>query len=302
MPTEEKRLLIERSCEISISRQCLLLGVARSSYYYRRTEANHADEADGGDAVLMRLLDEQYTRTPFYGVPRMTVWLQRLGHLVGPKRVRRLLRLMGLEAIYPKPRLSKPAPGHRIFPYLLRSAQIDKPDDVWATDITYVRMRHGFVYLTAVMDWWSRFVLAWKLSQTLETDFCVQALDAALQRGRPQIFNSDQGSQFTSDAFTGRLEREDIRISMDGRGRCMDNIFIERLWRTVKYEEVYLHDYESVWMAEDHLSRYFEFYNQERPHQSLDWHTPAELYFSGGEKSTLTRSESCLNRAAELSS
>ena len=288
--------MIEPRCGISIARQCALVGLRRSSYYYRRTEPDRPDEG------VMRLLDEQYTRTPFYGVPRMTAHLCRRGHLVGPKRVRRLLRQMGLEAIYPKPRLSKPAPGHRIYPYLLRSAKIEKPDDVWATDITYVRMRRGFVYLTAVLDWWSRFVLAWKVSQTLETDFCLEALDAALKRGRPGIFNSDQGAQFTSEAFMGRLEREGIRISMDGRGRCMDNIFVERLWRTVKYEEVYLHDYESVWMAEDHLGRYFEFYNQERPHQSLDWHTPAELYSSGGEKSTLTRSEICLNRAAILSS
>ena len=186
MPTEEKRRLIERSGDISISQQCWLLGLARSSYYYRPIAAEGTDEADGGDAALMRLLDEQYTRTPFYGVPRMTAWLQQRGHGVGPKRVRRLLRAMGLEAIYPKPRLSKPAPGHRIFPYLLGSARIERPDDVWATDITYVRMRHGFVYLTAVMDWWSRFVLAWKLSQTLESDFCVAALEAAFARGRPR--------------------------------------------------------------------------------------------------------------------
>jgi len=287
--------LIEPRCGISITRQCRLLGLRRSSYYYRRTEPDPRDDA------LMRLLDEQYTKTPFYGVPRMTVYLRRLGHDVGPKRVRRLLRKMGLEAIYPKPRLSKPAPGHRIYPYLLGSARIEKPNDVWAMDITYVRMQRGFVYLTAVLDWWSRFVLAWKLSQTLETDFCLEALDLALAQGRPQIFNSDQGAQFTSDAFTGRLEREGIRISMDGRGRCMDNIFVERLWRTVKYEEVYLHDYENVWMADEHLARYFDFYNRERPHQSLDWDTPAERYF-GGEKKTLTRSESCLNQAVLLSS
>jgi putative transposase len=255
MSTEEKRELIEPGCGISITRQCRLLGLRRSSYYYRRTEPDPRDDA------LMRLLDEQYTKTPFYGVPRMTAYLRRLGHDVGPKRVRRLLRKMGLEAIYPKPRLSKPAPGHRIYPYLLGAARIEKPNDVWAMDITYVRMQRGFVYLTAVLDWWSRFVLAWKLSQTLETDYCLEALDVALAQGRPQIFNSDQGAQFTSDAFTGRLEREGIRVSMDGRGRCMDNIFVERLWRTVKYEEVYLHDYENVWMADEHLARYFEFYN-----------------------------------------
>lgn len=269
--------MIDPRCKISIARQCLLIGLKRSSYYYRRTAPAPEDEA------LMRLLDAQYTDTPFYGVPRMTECLRGLGHRVGPKRVRRLLRAMGLEAVYPKPNLSKPAPGHRVYSYLLRSVKIEKPDQVWATDITYVRMKRGSLYLTAVMDWWSRYVLSWKLSPTLETDFCLEALDAALARGRPQIFNSDQGSQFTSDAFTGRLLRAGVRISMDGRGRCLDNIFVERLWRTVKYEEVYLHEYENGWIAEDMLGRYFEFYNQKRPHQSLDWDTPAERYL-GGEK------------------
>jgi len=270
-------MLIEPQCpEIPIARQCALLGLARSSYYYRPSEP------DPYDLVLMRRLDEQYTRTPFYGVPRMTAQLQREGYRVGRKRVRRLMRQMGLQAVYPKPRLSKPAPGHRIFPYLLRTALIEQPDDVWAIDITYVRMHRGFLYLTAVLDWWSRFVLAWRLSPTLEVGFCLEALEGALTHGCPTIFNSDQGSQFTSEAFTGRLEREGIRISMDGRGRVFDNIFVERLWRSVKYEEVYLNEYDSVWMAEDRLARYFEFYNEERIHQSLDYRTPAELYFGGG--------------------
>jgi len=259
----------------SIARQCALVGLARSFYYYRRAEA------DPYDQVLMRLLDEQYTKTPFYGVARMTEWLRQEGHRVGPKRVRRLLRQMGLEAVYRKPRLSKPAPGHRIYPYLLRSARIEQPNDVWAMDITYVRMERGFAYLTAVMDWVSRYVLAWRLSQTLDVGFCLEALEEALSYGRPEIFNTDQGAQFTSDAFTSRLEREEIQISMDGRGRFLDNIFIERLWRTVKYEEVYLHDYESLWSAEEHLGRYFPFYNDDRPHQALDWKTPAEVYWGG---------------------
>jgi putative transposase len=274
---EAKRELIGGGAGgLSIARQCALLGLARSSYYHQPVGVPPYD------LVLMRLLDEQYTRTPFYGVPRMTAWLVRQGHPVGPKRVRRLLRHMGLCAVYPKPRLSLPAPGHRLYPYLLRSAVIAKPNDVWATDITYVRMHDGFVYLTAVLDWWSRFVVAWRLSPTLDVGFCLEALDHALTVGHPAIFNSDQGAQFTSADFTGRLEREGIAISMDGRGRCLDNIFVERLWRTVKYEEVYLHDYENVWMAEDCLGSYFHFYNHERLHQMLDYRTPAEVYFGRG--------------------
>jgi putative transposase len=256
MTVEAKRMLIEPDfAPISIARQCALLDLTRSSYYYRPAAP------DPYDLVLMRRLDEQYTRTPFYGVPRMTAQLRREGHEVGRKRVRRLMRQMGLEAVYPKRRLSKPAPGHRVYPYLLRTALIEQPDDVWATDITYVRMHRGFLYLTAVLDWWSRFVVAWRLSPSLEVGFCLEALDEALTHGCPTIFNSDQGSQFTSADFTGRLEGEGIRISMDGRGRVFDNIFIERLWRSVKYEEVYLNEYDSAWMAEDRLARYFEFYN-----------------------------------------
>jgi putative transposase len=257
---------------ISVSRQCELLGLARSSLYYTPAPANPHDER------LMRLLDEQCTRYPFYGVPRMTAWLRSLGHRVGPKRVRRLLRQMGLMAIYPKPRLSAPAPGHRIYPYLLRGLDITGPNHVWSTDITYIRMRRGFVYLVAVIDWFSRFVLSWRLSLTLEADFCLAALDEALGRGRPEIFNTDQGSQFTGAEFTGRLSHSGVLISMDGRGRALDNVFVERLWRSVKYEEVYLHDYETVWLASEGLGGYFDFYNHERLHQSLGWRTPAEVY------------------------
>lgn len=227
----------------------------------------------------MRRIDEQYTRTPFYGVRKITDWLRKGGHDVNPKRIRRLMREMGLEAIYGKPRLSDPAAGHRIYPYLLRGLAIVRPNQVWATDITYIRLRRGFVYLVAIMDWYSRYVLSWELSVTLDASFCVAALEWALRKASPEIFNSDQGSQFTSDAFTGHLQRHGIQISMDGRGRVTDNIFIERLWRTVKYEEVYLKDYGQVPEALANLREYFGFYNHERPHQSLDYQTPAAVYF-----------------------
>jgi len=233
---------------------------------------------------LMRLIDEQYTRTPFYGVRNMTWWLGQQGYSVNPKRVRRLLRQMGLEAIYPKPSLSKPAPGHRIYPYLLRGLKIDRPNQVWSSDITYVRLRQGFIYLVAVMDWFSRYVLAWEVSVSLDTSFCVAALDWALEHGPPEIFNTDQGSQFTSEEFTGRLENHGIDISMDGRGRAIDNIFVERLWRTVKYEEVFLKDYLDVLDAIGNLKTYFCFYNHERPHQSLGYQTPAAVYFHWRKK------------------
>jgi putative transposase len=228
---------------------------------------------------LMRLLDEQYTRTPFYGVRRMREHLVKKGYQVNPKRVRRLLRKMGLEAIYARPRLSTPAPGHRIYPYLLRGLPIIRPNQVWGTDITYVRMRSGFAYLVAIMDWFSRYVLSWELSVTMDVSFCVTALEWALRKAKPEIFNSDQGAQFTSDQFTKRLLARKVEISMDGRGRAMDNIFIERLWRTVKYEEIYLKDYESVREAVESLQRFFLFYNRERIHQSLGYQTPAEVYF-----------------------
>ncbi len=255
-----------------MARQCELLGLARSSWYYQPTPASvEARE-------LLRLLDEQYTRTPFYGVRRMTAWLRSQGHPVNVKRVRRLLRLLGVEAIYPKPATSAPAPGHRIYPYLLRGVPITQADQVWSSDITYIRLERGWLYLVAILDWFSRYVLAWEVSNTLDSDFCVAALDRALARGRPTIFNTDQGSQFTGHAFTGRLLDADIRISMDGRGRALDNVFVERLWRSVKYEEVYLKSYPTVPAAIDGLGGYFRFYNEERLHQALAYRTPATVY------------------------
>ena len=227
----------------------------------------------------MRRIDEQYLKTPFYGSRRMEDYLDGQGFEVNRKRVQRLMRLMGLEAIYPKPRLSQRNQEHEVFPYLLRDVVIERPDQVWSTDITYLPMRRGFLYLVAIIDWFSRYVLSWRLSNTLDTVFCIDALEEALSGSRrPDIFNSDQGCQFTSKAFTGRLKARDISISMDGRGRAFDNIFIERLWWAVKYEEVYLHAYENGRVAHDRLGRYFLFYNVERPHQSLDYRTPCELY------------------------
>lgn len=227
----------------------------------------------------MRMIDQLYTRRPFYGSRRMTTILNQWGHAVNRKRVQRLMRKMGLEAIYPRPRTSQPAPLHRIYPYLLRGLVIDRPNQVWSTDITYVPMPQGFMYLVAVMDWYSRYVLAWRLSNTMEVDFCLEAQEEALSIGKPQIFNSDQGSQFTSPRFTSRLESEGISISMDGRGRAFDNIFIERLWRSVKYEDLYLKSYDNVPLLDRGLADYFLFYNGERPHQALDYRTPADIYF-----------------------
>lgn len=229
----------------------------------------------------MRLIDEEYTRYPFYGIERMTAVLRRQGHQVNPKRIRRLMRLMGLEALYPKPNLSKPVIGHKIYPYLLKGVRIDRADQVWSTDITYIRLNQGFIYLVAIMDWFSRYVLSYAFSITLDTDFCLKALRDALNVASPEIFNSDQGPQFTSDAFTRILKKAGISISMDGRGRALDNVFVERLWRTVKYERVYLHSYETVREAEQDISYYFDFYNKERPHKSLGYQTPAEVYFNG---------------------
>ena len=226
----------------------------------------------------MRLIDEQYTRTPFYGIPRMTAWLQRGGYLVNHKRVARLMRLMGLEALYPKPRLSQSAVGHRIYPYLLHDVVVARPNQVWSTDITYIRLLQGFVYLVAIMDWYSRYVVSWEISNTLDVSFCLAALERALACAQPEIFNSDQGAQFTSHVFTARLAEAGIRISMDGRGRVFDNIFIERLWRTVKYEHVYLNDYEGVPDVVQGLRDYWRFYNQERLHQALNYQTPAVIY------------------------
>lgn len=261
--------------EISIRRQCELLGVNRAGLYYQ--PLGESEE----NLLLMRLLDEQYTRTPFYGSRRMTAWLGTKGWEVNRKRVSRLMEVMGIEAVYPKPGLSRPGEGHKIYPYLLRGVEVARVNQVWSTDITYIRMAQGFVYLVAVMDWFSRYVLSWSLSLTMEIDFCIEALRRALRRGRPEIFNSDQGSQFTSERFSGELQAREIAISMDGRGRCMDNIFIERLWRSLKYEEVYLKDYTSVKEAREGIERYLRFYNHERLHQSLDYETPASLYNKG---------------------
>lgn len=257
-----------------MARQCELAGMPRSTYYY--APAAESEE----NLLLMRSIDEQYLRTPFYGSPRMTAWLREQGYSVNRKRVSRLMRLMGLEAIYPKPRCSQPAPGHRIYPYLLRNVPITEVNQVWSTDITYIRLAHGFIYLVAVIDWFSRYVLSWEVSVTLETAFCLSALEWALVKARPEIFNTDQGSQFTSLDFTSRLEASGIRVSMDGKGRALDNVFVERLWRSVKYEEVYLKDYQSVSEAIEGLDRYFEFYNRERLHQALDYRTPESLWLA----------------------
>ena len=260
---------------LSIVRQCELIGLPRASYY--RGGASGEETAE--NLELMRLIDEEYTRHPFYGSRKMRDWLQRQGHAVNRKRVRRLMRKMGLESVAPKPNTSRPAPAHKIYPYLLRGLPIERSNQVWCADITYIRLAHGFVYLTAVMDWYSRYVLAWEVSVTMEEEFCVSALESALRRhGRPQIFNTDQGSQFTGETFTGVLKDAQVDISMDGKGRALDNIMVERLWRSVKYEEVYLKDYESVSELVAALRAYLDFYNHERPHQSHGGATPAEIY------------------------
>jgi putative transposase len=244
-----------------------LLGLPSSTYYYRpRPESAE-------NLLLLRQLDELYLESPFFGSRRMAVTLK-----VNRKRMQRLMRILGIEALYPKPNLSRPAPGHQIFPYLLRDVEIVSTNQVWSTDITYIPMRGGFLYLVAVIDWFSRFVLSWELSNTMETGFCLAALDAAFRYGKPDIFNSDQGAQFTSADFISALRNKDIRISMDGRGRCLDNVFIERLWRSLKYELIYPGDFADgadLWKA---LDRYFDFYNYRRPHQALAYKTPAELY------------------------
>jgi putative transposase len=259
--------------QLSVRRQCDLLDLTRSVVYYSSQYDN------SGDLAMMRLLDEQYTQTPCYGVEKMTEAMHKRGICIGHNRVRRLLRLMGLEAIYPKPLLSMPDSEHRIYPYLLGGMRIVRPNQVWMTDITYIRPTQGFVYLIAIMDWFSRYVLSWELSITLEAQFCVSALERALLMAQPEIFNTDQGSQFTSVAFTDVLKNASVAISMNGKGRVFDNIFVERLWRTVKYEEVYLKDYTGVDDARRNIGRYLKFYNDVRLHESLDYRTPAEVYF-----------------------
>ena len=234
--------------------------------------------AAADDLRLMRLIDEQYTACPFYGSRRLTRWLIGQGEGVNRKRVQRLMRVMGLEAIYPKPKLSAAGRGHRIYPYLLRDGSVRRPDQVWGTDITYVPLASGFMYLAATIDWFSRYVVAWRVSNTLDGAFCRDMLEEALGRGTPEVFNTDQGVQFTAGAWAGRLERAGVAVSMDGRGRCLDNVFVERLWRSVKYEDVYLRGYETVPQLHEGLERYFTFYNSDRLHQSLDYQTPAAVY------------------------
>jgi putative transposase len=257
---------------LSVVRQCQLLGLSRSGLYYQPVPLPEEDLA------LMKLIDQQYLVTPFYGARRMVVWLKTQGHEVNRKRVRRLMAVMGLAAIYRHPRTTMPAPGHKIYPYLLHGREITRPNEVWAADITYILMARGFMYLVAIIDWYSRCVLSWRLSNTMDEGFCVEALEEALGKGRPEIFNTDQGSQFTSEAFTSLLEQHGVRISMDGKGSYNDNLFIERLWRSVKYEEVYLKAYQDGREARAGIGNYFRFYNTQRPHQALGYRTPADVY------------------------
>ncbi len=275
--------MISPELPLSITRQCRLLEISRSSVYYRKAPVSDLD------LVLMRQIDEIHLKYPFYGSRRIRNELEDRGYRVGRGHVVTLMRKMGIEAIYRKPRTSIPHPEHKIYPYLLRGLDIDRANQVWAADITYLPMAKGFCFLAAIMDWTSRRVLAWRLSNTLHTSFCLEALEEALQRfGTPEIFNTDQGSQFTSDEFTGVLLSHDVRISMDGRGRWVDNVFIERLWRSVKYEEVYLKAYDSISEARGELGRYFEFYNMRRRHQSLDYQTPDNVYWSTLDQMTTT--------------
>jgi len=258
---------------LGIVRQCGLVSISRSSFYYQGKGESPLN------LELMRLIDAQFLETPWYGSRQMARHLRRLGYPVGRKRVRRLMRLMGLSAIYQKPRTSDPHPDHRIYPYLLRGLTIERANQVWCTDITYIPMRRGFLYLVAIMDWWSRKVLSWRLSNTMDVDFCVEALEAALARhGKPEIFNSDQGSQFTSLAFTQVLKDAGVKISMDGKGRWMDNVFIERLWRSLKYECVYLQAFETGAQARAGIGRWIDYYNTSRPHSAFDGRTPEEVY------------------------
>jgi putative transposase len=260
---------------LSVRRQCELLDVNRSSYYLE--PAAESEE----NLRLMRLIDQQFMRTPFYGSRRMTASLERSGETVNRKRVQRLMAQMGLEAIFPRPRTTIASTDARVYPYLLRDRELTRVNEVWSSDITYVPMRHGFMYLTAVIDWYSRYVLSWRLSNTLEGRFCLEALEEALSMGRPEIFNTDLGSQFTAQEYTSRLEEAGIAVSRDGRGRALDNVFVERLWRSVKYENIYINNYEHVNELESGLRSYFWFYDEERPHQSLEYRTPGEVHRAG---------------------
>ena len=271
-PGRRREMVDREHPKLPIVRQCALLGVSRSSLYYRPKAVSEEDLS------LMGEIDRQYLETPFYGSRRMKAWLERRGIQVSWKRVQRLMRIMGLRAIYRRPGTSRPAPERRVYPYLLRNTRITRPNQVWAADITYLPMARGFLYLVAVMDWHSRYVVGWRLSNTLEAGLCAEALTEALGRGRPEVFNTDQGSQFTSGEFIRILQDHAVKISMDGKGRYADNIFVERLWRTVKYEEVYLKAYANASEARRELGAYFRFYNDQRPHQALGYRTPAEVF------------------------
>lgn len=264
---------------LSIARQCELIGLSRASYY-RSLEITVGISTETPENLnLMRLIDEEYTRHPFYGSRSICTYLRRQGYKINRKRVQRLMRLMGLVSVEPKPNTSKRNKQHKTYPYLLKGLLINRPNQVWCSDITYIRMHGGFVYLVAIMDWYSRKVLSWEVSNTMEGSFCLSALDRAIRsHGVPEIFNTDQGSQFTSHDFTGLLDKHDIKISMDGKGRWVDNVFIERLWRTVKYQDIYLKEYKTVLALREGLKEYFEFYNDERPHQSFGGYTPSEVY------------------------
>jgi putative transposase len=301
MSRAERRALVERTDPaLPVSQQCRLLAVSRSSVYRQPTEVGEEDR------TIMALIDRQYLARPYYGSRRVAAWLATQGHVVNRKRVRRLMRLMGLVAIYQRPNTSKAAAAHKIYPYLLGGIAIERVNQVWCSDVTYIPMAKGFLYLVVVMDWVSRAVLAWRLSNTLGADFCVEALEEALSRyGPPEIFNTDQGSQFTSDDFTGTLKDHGIMISMDGKGRCMDNIFVERLWRSLKYEEVYLKAYASVAEAKAGIGAWLDFYNEERQHQSLGYRTPRQIYDEGlwicGRSALPTGSASPASRASSES-
>ena len=280
---------------LSVVKQCRLLQLSRSSVYYRPKPTKPAD------LQLMAGMDRQYLKTPYYGSRRMTACFRTQGHRVNRKRVQRLMRAIGLQAIYRKHNTSKPAPGHRIYPYLLKGVAVERVNQVWAADITYLPMSRGFLYLVAIMDWHSRYVLSWKLSNTLEADFCIDALREALGKGQPEIFNTDQGSQFTSEAFSRLLLERGIKVSMDGKGRYLDNIFVERLWRSVKYEEVYLKAYRNGSEARRGIGAYLDFYNRERPHQSLGYRTPAQVFASGRPLRCLPDQPSALSSSEAVS-
>jgi len=266
---------IDKKNAVPVARQCVLAGVSRATIYAKQK----TKPVNAGDLLFSHLIDEEYTRHPFYGSRKMVAFLKAAGHNVNRKRIQGLMRKMGLVGIAPGPNTSRPHPEHKVYPYLLRGVSVIRPDQVWSTDITYIRLARGFAYLVAIIDWYSRRVLSWRISNSLDAVFCVDCLEEALRsHGKPEIFNSDQGSQFTSEAFTGVLKREDIFISMDGRGRVFDNIFVERLWRSVKHEDVYLKGYASMEELQHGLTEYFAFYNGERPHQSLGQKTPDLVY------------------------